>query len=507
MPSVYPATKTAAATAFNMSTQFSYQTPATLDFQYDAGSGSYGLAPGSSDHYGPGSYGAARQRAQAWAASRSLAAQKAANPGPDYFDLDPSQWREMPGSPYTPAQKRAWREMMKKAGWKIGSKLLPFSGWALSLYEFYTAVNDWLNSEMPSESFFDEALDAGWIRNDFHPNGSKPSCGRGRDFTKSIAYCTVGGPIHSGANTMPASMGRGIYESLGKNHWYIGWAKFKDIYTLGGDWFFRHYADDFYTKPKSTSSTTLPTRIPGWRPITDTWPGTNAKPVHGGQHKPRPTWKSAPARDAFQDWERKTHNGQTTRGNEAPSAVTSTSTTTGPPGGGTSPTTTGTEPPPTEPPGTRTRERKIKIFSGPVKRFFDQVTEACDFVDSAYKALPCAIRAKYRNRSCKMKAITVFNHWTEVDPKNFILNLVYNQIEDILVSLPSRFEQKKILSQTNESYGKIGSSMRKLNKLLRDSGVEMDDPFGEWFQTQQESFDAMVRNYFKIKELNGCWKK
>jgi hypothetical protein len=511
MPSVYPTSQ-----SFNKSTQFDYTTGPTLDFQTRSGTWepkwdtyNRGNLPATSSHYGPGTYNRAYMEAQAWAKSRELAAMKAQKQAPDYLDLSPSEWSEVPGAP-NKAQRAAWQRFMRGAGamWRVGNKLIPFAGWALSLKEFYDAVADYLGEEDAS-IYFDEMLDRGWTRNDWAPYPSQSPCGRGHDFTNKVAYCTVGGAVHELAFNMPAQMGLGVHLNLAGDTWSIAWSKTRGFSEFDNKWFYWYYHDDFYTKPNPQLHQTHPDAWPSWRRLTDAQPQPNADPRTRPGRSARPTWRAAPHRDRWQEWRRKNFNDQTVRGSVAPGETSFTSTNaptnTPPPTRPTRPTE------PVRPPGVRTRERKLKLFSGPIKKFIDEMTEYCDMINAAYYALPCQVRTPARK--CHSRAQVVWQNIDHMDVQNFILNLIYNEIEDRLIAAPAKFEQEKILSQTGEAYGKRGGGFRQLQsqfqgleKELAKAGIKFDDPFGRWYQSATESIDAAIRNALRIKDLNKCFK-
>lgn len=87
------------------------------------------------------------------------------------------------------------------------------------------------------------------------------------------------------------------------------------------------------------------------------------------------------------------------------------------------------------PPGPKVHERKVWV-DGPlaaVYRFANKVTEAQDGIDAAFYALPKEIRARYDRTSPTARDRAVYQHWSQVDLKQFIVNIIKNEGQDFVL--------------------------------------------------------------------------
>ena len=97
-------------------------------------------------------------------------------------------------------------------------------------------------------------------------------------------------------------------------------------------------------------------------------------------------------------------------------------------------------------PGPGVKERKIRVTGAlaAVYRFANWITEAQDGLDAAFKALPKAVRAKYDRTDPKARDRAVYEHWTEIDLKKFLVNIVKNEAQDYVLGRLGQLRGKSL---------------------------------------------------------------
>lgn len=81
------------------------------------------------------------------------------------------------------------------------------------------------------------------------------------------------------------------------------------------------------------------------------------------------------------------------------------------------------------PPGEGTRERKVRVRgSGGVLRILNSVTEALDFIDALWLALPANLRTPYATP--QQKLADLYTNINEIDVEQAITNVILEQVED-----------------------------------------------------------------------------
>lgn len=95
------------------------------------------------------------------------------------------------------------------------------------------------------------------------------------------------------------------------------------------------------------------------------------------------------------------------------------------------------------PPGQGTRERKVRVRgAGGALRILNTVTEALDFIDALWLALPAELRTPYA--SPQQKLVDLYTNINEIDVEQAITNLILEQIEDYVYGRASQ------LANTNQ---------------------------------------------------------
>lgn len=96
------------------------------------------------------------------------------------------------------------------------------------------------------------------------------------------------------------------------------------------------------------------------------------------------------------------------------------------------------------PPRSGDIERKVGMSAlgyGWVMSLFNFTTEARDWIDAVYKALPCNVRSKSHNTAVK-KMEAIYRHFDAIDPEAMVTELFLNQIEDAVIGKTSGFINK-----------------------------------------------------------------
>lgn len=133
-------------------------------------------------------------------------------------------------------------------------------------------------------------------------------------------------------------------------------------------------------------------------------------------------------------------------------------------------------PPPTfpAPPPPRDKERKVGMSAlgyGWAMWLFNFTTEARDYIDAVYKALPCALRSKAHDTPAK-KMRAVYDNWDDVNLEAMMTELFLNQVEDYVIGRASGAINKGFGS--GDSWANYYRAFQTGNEVLPTLGKDVN---------------------------------
>lgn len=95
---------------------------------------------------------------------------------------------------------------------------------------------------------------------------------------------------------------------------------------------------------------------------------------------------------------------------------------------------------PRRPPSRGTKDKK-GMMPRWLMRVLSFATDKAEWIDAAWKALPCEVSNAYNPKSAVGRARVVYRHWDKVDLTEFASNVFWNEVEDRLFAISGRLSR------------------------------------------------------------------